>query len=139
LTGSELRGGRAADLDAVLALWGRAEVSPSFTDNAGALRLLLEVDSDALLLAEAGGMIVGAVIAAWNGWRGSFYRLAVEPQHRRHGLGTELVRAGERRLRRLGAFRIDALVATEDAAAIAFWEACGYRHQSDRARFVRNF
>ena len=79
------------------------------------------------------------MIAAWNGWRGSFYRLAVDPGHRRRGLATRLVRLGEQRLRERGALRIDALAATHEPVATGFWEACGYRSQPERTRFVRNF
>ncbi|MCW3025306.1 MAG: family acetyltransferase [Solirubrobacterales bacterium] len=139
LTPCELRQGCTADIDGVLELWVRAEAAPTVTDNIDALRMLLDVDPGALLVAEVDGRIVGAVIAAWNGWRGSFYRLAVDPEHRGRGLATHLVRAGEQRLRELGAVRIDALAATHDPVATGFWQACGYRRQSDRARFVLNF
>jgi ribosomal protein S18 acetylase RimI-like enzyme len=139
LTPCELRQGCTSDLDGVLELWVRAEAAPTVTDSTGALRRLLDVDPGALLVAEVDDRIVGAVIAAWNGWRGSFYRLAVDPEHRGRGLATHLVRAGEERLRELGAVRIDALAATHDPVATGFWRACGYQRQSDRARFVRNF
>jgi ribosomal protein S18 acetylase RimI-like enzyme len=139
LTTFELRQACTADLDGVLELWVRADAAPTVTDSADALRRLLDVDPGALLLAEVDDRIVGGVIAAWNGWRGSLYRLAVDPEHRGHGLATRLVRAGEQRLRDRGAVRIDALAATHDPVAIGFWQACGYQRQSDRARFVRNF
>ena len=58
---------------------------------------LVERDLDSLLLAEAGGRIVGSLIVAWDGWRGSFYRLAVHPDWRRRGVATALIRAGPRR------------------------------------------
>ena len=41
------------------------------------------------------GAIVGALIAAWDGWRGNMYRLAVDKGHRREGIGLALTRAGE--------------------------------------------
>ena len=139
LSACELRLGTHDDLDGVLELWARAEATPTVTDSNDALRLLLDADPGALLLAEAEGRIVGALIAAWNGWRGSFYRLAVEPGHRRRGLATRLVRLGEQRLQERGAVRIDALAATHEPVATGFWEACGYESQSERTRFVRNF
>ena len=48
-----LRAGTAADIDAALALWKRAETGPSSTESADDVRWLLECDPDALLLAEA--------------------------------------------------------------------------------------
>lgn len=129
----------AADLDAVLALWQRAAAAPAIGESAEALQRLLNFRASALLVAEADGELVGAVIAAWNGWRGSFYRLTVAPSSRRRGIATQLVREGERRLRELGALRVDAIVDPEDGQAGGLWRALGYERQADRARFVRNF
>jgi ribosomal protein S18 acetylase RimI-like enzyme len=127
------------ELGAVLELWTAADTVATPTDRLEPLRVLLSVDPGALIVADAGGELVGSLIAAWNGWRGSFYRLAVHPGHRRRGLGTRLVRAGEQRLRELGAVRLDALVAAGEAGAVGFWSAAGYDLQADRRRFVRNF
>lgn len=132
-----IRTGAEADVALVLALWSVADTLPTPTDTEEALAGLLARDPDALLVAEREGAIVGSVIAAWDGWRGSFYRLAVDPDHRRRGLATALVRAGERRLGDLGARRLTAIVADDEAAAIALWESAGYRRQAQRGRFVR--
>ena len=35
--------------------------------------------------------MVGSLIAAWDGWRGSFYRLAVHPERRRQRIATALL------------------------------------------------
>jgi ribosomal protein S18 acetylase RimI-like enzyme len=59
----------------------------------------LASDREALLVAERGGAIVGSLIVAFEGWRGSFYRLAIHPAERRRGLASALVDHGERRLR----------------------------------------
>jgi ribosomal protein S18 acetylase RimI-like enzyme len=133
-----LRAGTAADIDVVLALWKRAETGPSSTESADDVRWLLEYDPDALLLAEAEGEIVGSLVAGWDGWRGTFYRLAVDPGHRRRGLASAMVRAGEERLRALGAKRLNAIVESEEADAMAFWASAGYELQTARSRFVKN-
>ncbi len=133
-----IRDGMPDELGAVLELWARAEAQPSATDTIESLRRLLAVDPQALLVSDARGEVVGSLIAAWNGWRGSFYRLAIHPDRRRRGLATLLVREGERRLRKRGALRLDAIVAVDDSAAMRFWMAVGYEQQLDRSRFVRN-
>jgi len=99
---------------------------------------LLSVDPQALLVGELDGVLVGSLIAAWDGWRGSFYRLVVAPERRRKGLATMLLREGERRLRERGALRLTAIVLDDDAGATAFWRAAGYERQQHRARFVRH-
>jgi ribosomal protein S18 acetylase RimI-like enzyme len=134
-----IRVARPDDLAELLALWldapGGLVARP---DSEEALRVLLAHTKDALLVAELDGETVGAVIAAWDGWRGNIYRLAVRAEHRRHGLGRLLIEAGETRLRAKGARRVTALVAKDDPAAVGIWEAAGYLYDEPTARYVRN-
>ena len=130
------RGATIEDVDAVLALWRDANAEPSHTDDVAGLRALLERDAGALIVAEDEGRLVGSVIAAWDGWRGSVYRLAVRPSHRRRGLGRALVAAAEERFRLLGARRRQAIVVEGDAQAVAFWRRSGWTEQVERLRFV---
>ena len=116
-----LRLGHLDDVEAALDLWRRAEASPSSTESVEDLRGLLERDPEALIVAESGGEVVGTLIAGWDGWRATFYRLAVAIDHRRHGLATTLVRAGEERFRTLGAKRLNAIAESHKPGAMAFW------------------
>jgi ribosomal protein S18 acetylase RimI-like enzyme len=132
-----IRPGSEADVPSVLALWHAAESLPSATDTEDALHLLLRRDPESLLVAQVGEEIIGSLIVAWDGWRGSFYRLAVHPNWRRQGIATALVRVGEERLRALGAIRLTAIVASEERVAMSLWAAAGYERQPDQSRFVR--
>jgi ribosomal protein S18 acetylase RimI-like enzyme len=122
----------------VLALWARSGSPPSATDSVASLEMLLDHDPRSLLLAYVDGDLAGSLIAVWSGWRGSFYRLAVDPGRRRQGIASALVREGERRLRACGALRLDAIVDPDDPAASELWRALGYDRQDHRARFVRD-
>jgi ribosomal protein S18 acetylase RimI-like enzyme len=133
-----IRSATAADFPCVLELWKRAGVLPGVSDTQAGLSGLLAADADALLVAEAFGTVVGSLIASWDGWRGSFYRLAVDPDRRREGIGSALLRAGERRLSDRGALRLTAIVAEDDALAGAFWVSAGYEQQPNRVRFLRH-
>jgi ribosomal protein S18 acetylase RimI-like enzyme len=133
-----LRNGRLDDVEAVLDFWRRAEASPSSTESAEDVHGLLERDPEALIVAEADGEIVGTLVAGWDGWRATFYRVAVDPAHRRHGLATALVRAGEGRFRTLGAKRLNAIAESHQSGAMAFWASAGYELQTSRSRFVKN-
>ncbi len=124
------------DLEAVLQLWQEA-ADPTSTDTDSALRALVEHDRDALMVAEESGRIVGTVIAGWDGWRGSVYRLVVSPDFRRSGLGRHLVEAAERRLAELGALRTQAVVVGSDSRAMGFWSATEWRLQDGQVRFAR--
>jgi ribosomal protein S18 acetylase RimI-like enzyme len=133
-----IRNAAEDDIAAVLDLWIAAGSVPSVSDSREGIARLLATDPRALMVVELGGVLVGSLIAAWDGWRGSFYRLAVSPEHRRKGLATMLLREGERRLRERGAVRLTAIVADDEARAMAFWRAAGYERQQHRARFVHS-
>jgi ribosomal protein S18 acetylase RimI-like enzyme len=133
-----IRNATKDDIASVLDLWSPADSSPSISDSPDGLAMLLNADREALLVAEVDGVVVGSLIAAWDGWRGSFYRLAVSPERRREGLATMLLREGERRLCERGAIRLTAIVVDADARAMAFWRAAGYERQQHQARLVRH-
>ena len=131
-----IRVARCGDLPAVLALWQLAQAEPSHTDSLDSLGQLIAHDPGALLVAEAGGHIVGSVIAGWDGWRGTIYRLAVAPTHRRQGLARRLLAAAETRLASLGATRMQAIVVQTDSRATGFWRATPWTEQEERLRFT---
>ena len=133
-----LRPARPDDLDDVLALWAAADAQPTATDTREALEVLVAHDPEALVVADDDGAVVGSLITGWDGWRGTFHRLAVSPDHRRAGLALLLVAAGEDRLRHVGAGRAVAVVVEGEDAAEGFWEAAGYERQETRHRYVRN-
>jgi ribosomal-protein-alanine N-acetyltransferase len=125
-----------ADLVAVLELWRAAGAHPGSTDDLESLGRLLAHDPGALLLASDGAGLVGTVIAAWDGWRGTVYRLAVVPGRRRQGVAGALLGAAEERLERLGARRLQAVVVASDGGATGFWRAGDWTEQTDRLRFT---
>jgi ribosomal protein S18 acetylase RimI-like enzyme len=130
---------RQPDLPAVLDLWAQARSRHASTpDRLDDVERLIDESPAALLVAERNGEIVGALIAAWDGWRGNMYRLAVDNGHRREGIGLALTRAGEDYLRRCGARRVTALVAFDDDVAGGFWDAVGYPQDHEIGRRVRN-
>jgi ribosomal protein S18 acetylase RimI-like enzyme len=130
---------RPEEASSVLELWLQSRSEHATTsDRLDDVQRLLSEELGSLLVANADGVILGALIAAWDGWRGNMYRLAVRSEHRRRGIGLALIRAGEEHLRRQGARRITALVAYEDEVASAFWESAGYPQDREIGRRVRN-
>jgi ribosomal protein S18 acetylase RimI-like enzyme len=76
----EIRVASRKDVDAVLDLWGQARsAAASLPDDDESVLRLVEHTDDALIVAEDEGRVVGALVAAWDGWRGNMYRLTVLP------------------------------------------------------------
>lgn len=130
---------KPVDVPAVAKFWGAARSEhASSADRLEDVERLVEDSPAALLVAERDGEIVGALIAAWDGWRGNMYRLAVREGDRREGIGLALTRAGEDYLRQCGVRRVTALVAFDDEVAGGFWESAGYAQDREIGRRVRN-
>jgi ribosomal protein S18 acetylase RimI-like enzyme len=137
--GITVRRGEQADVPTVMDLWEQARSEHASTpDRVDDVERLVADSPASLLVAERHGEIVGALIAAWDGWRGNMYRLAVRDGYRREGIGLALTRAGEDHLRQCGARRVTALVALEDEVAGGFWESAGYPLDREIGRRVRN-
>jgi ribosomal protein S18 acetylase RimI-like enzyme len=132
-----IRPGQLSDVESVLHLWSTAGAEPTHTDDAASLTALIRRDPAALIVAEDDSSIVGSVIAGWDGWRGSVYRLVVAPSHRRKGLGRRMLDQAEERLSAAGAVRLQAIVVETDPQAVGFWHASRWEQQVHRLRFVK--
>ena len=68
----------------------------------------------------------GTVMAGYDGHRGWIYSLAVDPDHRRQGIGSALLDHAERRLSELGCVKINLQVLDGNLPAQRFYEAHGF-------------
>ncbi|MFE7118229.1 GNAT family N-acetyltransferase [Streptomyces sp. NPDC057654] len=132
-----IRAAGPADLDAVLSFWKEAAEGTSISDDRDGVARLVARDSESLLLAEVGGELAGTVIAGFDGWRCSLYRLAVHPGSRRQGIATALLAAAERRFVELGGRRGDAMVLEDNTVAQRAWGAAGYAREQQWRRWTK--
>ncbi len=86
----------------------------------------LKVQPELLLVGKVEGTLVGAVIAGFDGVRGWIYHLAIAPEYRRRGFATQLVRAAEDGLRRLGCPKVNLQVRAVNHEVVAFYRSIGY-------------
>jgi ribosomal protein S18 acetylase RimI-like enzyme len=130
----QFRAARREDRDAVNNLWLAGDMAiPSDAQ----WRAITSDGCARLLVAEDDGVMVGAAIAAYDGWRAFIYHVAVASEHRRHGVASALLAEVEQDVRRRGAERIFTLVHESRTEALALTAASGYEMEGDRA-FVKD-
>lgn len=115
-----------ADMSAVVDLWKLCDLTRPWNDPTKDITRKLTVQPELFLLAEQEGRIIGSVMAGYEGHRGWINYLAVHPDHRRAGLGRQLMAAAEKRLLSLGCPKINLQVRTSNAAAIGFYQSIGF-------------
>jgi ribosomal protein S18 acetylase RimI-like enzyme len=122
-----------ADYDAVFALWQRAGLSsirPQGRDSREEFARQLEHGQIVIGL-EEGERLVGVVIATNDARKGWINRLAIDPDYRRRGYGTELIRAAEAALHELGLTLIAAMIEDYNDASLALFKKLGYVVHTD--------
>lgn len=138
--GVELRRGRRADRAAILAVDGAAFLPFWHLDGPGLDDALGATPSARLRVVahpEAGHGIAGYAITGRAGSRGYLQRLAVDPALQRRGIGGALVIDGLRWLRRWGANEVLVNTQIDNRAALALYEALGFRRQADGLAVLR--
>ena len=113
------------DLDQAVRVWDESQttgVAPAFSisEVVAALRA-----GEPAVVAVAQGQVVGTCVGRVTGERAWILRLGISPHWRRHGIGSALLKALERRLARSGIQRITALLPAGETGAEAF-ERQGY-------------
>ena len=71
-------------------------------------------------------VVIGTILAGYDGHRGWLYSVAVHADYRRHGLGSSLVRHAEQALTALGCMKINLQITSGNDAVTGFYEALGY-------------
>jgi ribosomal protein S18 acetylase RimI-like enzyme len=115
-----------ADTDAVVALWERCALTRPWNEPRGDIALAMRGPNATILVGRAGSAIVASVLVGHDGHRGWLYYVAVDPSHRRRGLGKAIVMAAEDWLRLRGIRKAELLIRADNGAVQRFYETVGY-------------
>lgn len=94
------------------------------------LRWFLTQPGADCLVAEAGGTIAGFILTHSEEQQGQIITLDVLAAYRRAGVGTLLLREAESRMQDAGVRQVTLETATNNQAAVAFWQKHGYRTEA---------
>lgn len=118
-----------ADYEELVALWRRSDgVEVSEGDDRESFVRYLDRNPGTSLAATLEGAIIGAALCGHDGRRGLVYHLAVAPEHRGKGVGTQVLKLGLAGLRECGIARAIILVAGDNTPGQEFWISRGFEH-----------
>ena len=118
---------RSEHFEGVKALWREAfPDDPPWNKADVAIPAKLAVQPELFLLALDRDLVIGSIMAGYDGHRGWLYAVAVLHSRRRQGVGAALVRAAEDRLRSMGCSKINLQVRATNATVVEFYKRLGY-------------
>ena len=124
-----LRRGRRADRAAALEVDGRSFDSFWRLDGPGLDEAMRATPSSRFRVADVDGEVGGYAVSGRAGDRGFLQRLAVDPAHRRSGIGRGLVADGLRWMKRRGATRAVVNTQEHNEAALSLYRRVGFHLQ----------
>ena len=116
------------DYYAVYKLWDDAEevcINPK-DDTYEKIALFLEKNPDLCFVAVEDNLIVGAIMAGYDGRRGHIYHTVVALEARNKGIGKLLVNKVLDQFEQLGVSEIDLLAVGSNVVGNEFWEKRGF-------------
>lgn len=117
---------QAGDRETLIALWQHVfPDDPPHNEPSAVLEAKLAVD-DLIFVAEEKDEIIGACMAGYDGHRGWLYAVAVKPDHRRDGLGKELVATTIRAMQALGCIKVNLQIRADNTAVAEFYKSLGF-------------
>jgi ribosomal protein S18 acetylase RimI-like enzyme len=119
-----------ADEAEVIRLWERCGLVRPWNDPRKDIARKSRVQPELFLVGTMEGAIVASVMAGYDGHRGWVNYLAVDPRHRRNGLGAALMTEVETRLRELGCAKLNLQIRRDNLQAIAFYERSGFKEDA---------
>ena len=120
------RKAKPADRDQVIALWQACGLTRAWNDPVVDFDFALAGATSTILVHEIESKIVASIMVGHDGHRGAIYYLAVAVENQKTGLGRSAVLAAENYLKKLGVWKINLMIRSENDAALGFYQAIGF-------------
>ncbi len=103
----------------------------SIDDSAEGVEIFLKRNPDTSVVAEENGEIVGAILCGHDGRRATFYHVCVREDHRRRGIGKQMVVWCMNALKAQRVNKVALIAFTANDVGNAFWNEIGWTHRTD--------
>jgi ribosomal protein S18 acetylase RimI-like enzyme len=118
-----------ADIDPLASLWTRCGLTRPWNDPRADIAFARQSPNADILVAKRDGKLFASVMVGHDGHRGWLYYVAVDPDLRRSGLGSNMTKAAEDWLRERGVEKVMLMVRPDNEAVQDFYKANGYDEQ----------
>jgi ribosomal protein S18 acetylase RimI-like enzyme len=115
-----------ADETAVLALWNRCGLIVPQNNPQQDIAAKRQCQPDLFLVGTLSNALVATAMAGYDGHRGWIYYLAVEPAHRRKGIGRKLINHVIAALRQRGCQKLNLQVRASNPGVLEFYRGLGF-------------
>ena len=121
------------DYAAVCDLWSHTPgvCLHSIDDSLKSIEGYLKRNPNTCFVVEDAQRIVGVILSGHDGRRGFIYHMAVRPDTRRQGIGSQLVKASLTALQQDGIRKVALLVLQNNTLGNTFWESLGFTERED--------
>jgi len=117
---------REPDKSSLINLWQAVfPDDPPHNEPSVVIEAKLVVD-DLILIAETERELIGACMAGYDGHRGWLYAVAVDPAHRRKGVGEKLVKHAIQALGERGCIKVNLQIRSTNTEVAAFYKSLGF-------------
>jgi ribosomal protein S18 acetylase RimI-like enzyme len=86
----------------------------------------IEAVDQLFFVALSGAVVIGTIMAGYDGHRGWIYSVAVQSENRKQGIGSRLVSHAERALTDRGCLKINLQIMEGNESVVAFYSSLGY-------------
>ena len=126
----KIRRYQKSDETAVVSLWQACNLVVPANNPYIDIARKTAFQADLFFVARIDGVVVGTIMAGYEGHRGWLNYLAVDPRQRKRGIGADLVRHATTEMQKLGCQKINLQVRESNVDVLAFYEKLGFKRDN---------